>query len=140
MNNKQIAKEILQELKDNDAFIGEIGDRGGNLRVSTERLLNIVIGKVGLSYEDEEYIRYKMPKSFGAYCNYLGGGIRGSICKSNFDKCLWKEYPKVAGVLDAIGNLFIKYYKEIESEDIEPDYWNDKATKPARKKGIESAY
>ena len=55
MNSKKIAKEVLQELKDDNAFIGEIGDKGGNLGVSTEHLLNIVIGRVGLSKKAPPY-------------------------------------------------------------------------------------
>src|SRR3990170_5491134 len=32
-----------------------------------------------------------LPRKFGAYCNYLGGGLRGCICTSDFSTKIKNE-------------------------------------------------
>lgn len=85
-----------------------------------------------------------LPYTFGAYCNYLGGGIRGSITASGYRDVV---RPDQAEVLDAIAQACIRAYKSAEDdmfmneveEDGEPN-WEAIGTDAARKAGIVSAY
>lgn len=85
-----------------------------------------------------------LPNKFGAYCNYLGGGMRGSIVGSNFDKRITGNKAKR---LEALANACVRVYKDMEDEaalndeDVEGDVnWDAIATNAARGAGIISAY
>lgn len=86
-----------------------------------------------------------LPPKFGAGCNYLGGGLRGSIFPSNFS-------PKIKGekemLLRELANACVRAYKNAENEtgmNDETDEdgetnWDALGTKASRNAGIESAY
>lgn len=77
-----------------------------------------------------------LPGKVGAYCNYLGGGLRGSIAGSEFDRAPKRFQP----VLKAIVKACKRAYENAEQEILEPDYWNDLGTSAAREAGIVSSY
>ena len=92
-----------------------------------------------------EVNEFDLPNKFGAGCNYLGGGIRGSIFPSGFSKAISK---KKAAILNALANACARVYKNIEDQDNlkeeeEEDggtNWDAAATNGARKAGLISAY
>jgi len=59
-----------------------------------------------------------LPRNFGAGCNYLGGGIRGSIFASDFSTTIKGRKAKL---LNALGLACVRVYKNIDSESIEDD-------------------
>lgn len=134
---KQINKvQTLEQL--NALNIGtvdyEFGYRGGNLGFHGS--------DVAESFKiDSNYL----PRMYGAYCNYLGGGIRGAISPSGFSDSV----PEVkAKRLRALADACIRVYNNLEDEsglnDTEDEdgdtNWDALATKGARRSGIVSAY
>ena len=84
-----------------------------------------------------------LPRNYGAGCNYLGGGVRGSIFASGYCEDVEGE-GKV--LIDAIAEACIRAYEHEEGslnqeEDEEGNInWDAKATNAARKSGVKSAY
>ena len=102
--------------------IGDISYRGGNLGFS---------GKdVAEAFDISEY---QLPRNFGAGCNYLGGGLRGSIFASDFST---EVTGKKAKLLIALGKACIRAYENIDKENIEDDVM----TGIARVNDVRSAY
>ena len=86
-----------------------------------------------------------LPRKFGAYCNYLGGGIRGTVNTSDYSD---KITGRKAKLLDELGLACVRVYENIENEsylnetedeDGETN-WDALATEAARNGGICSAY
>ena len=104
-------------------------------------------GGVGFScFDAENFLEIDnnlLPRNNGAYCNYLGGGLRGSICLSNYS-------PKIKGrkkiLLDAILQACKRIYFYIESplneeEDSDGETnWDAVGTAAVRRAGVKSAY
>lgn len=112
----------------------EIGYRGGHC------------GFRGVDVAEHfEVSEYHLPIKFGAFCNYLGGGMRGSICGSGFSNKIAKRKAKL---LIELENACKRVYENIENygglNDDEDEggeiNWDTKATKGARNAGIKSAY
>ena len=88
---------------------------------------------------------FYLPRKFGAGCNYLGGGIRGSIFPSNFDDQIQGEEREL---LEELGNACVRVYEDIENENglNDDEYedgdtnWDAIATKKVRENGTTSAY
>lgn len=86
-----------------------------------------------------------LPNKFGAGCNYLGGGIRGSIFPSDFSTEITGRKAKI---LRELTLACVRVYENTENgsglnDEEYPDgdtNWEAKATKGARKSGIISAY
>lgn len=76
-----------------------------------------------------------LPRKFGAYCNYLGGGIRGAICETQFNPKLSITAQKYLSELSAACK---RVYLSLDSND--PDNWDDIGTNAARAAGITRAY
>ena len=103
-------------------IICDIGYRGGNLGFSGS--------DVAKAFEVNEG---DLPRNFGAGCNYLGGGLRGSIFASDFsDRIIGKK----AKILEALGEACIRVYDNIDREEVEDDVMQG----VARVKGVRSAY
>lgn len=110
----------------------EIGYRGGGLGFSGRAVAEAL-------RIDECYL----PGKFGVYCNYLGGGIRGSVTGSGYNK---NVPAKKAALLDELSEACKRAYlnaegdmNDEEDEDGEVN-WDAKATNASRKAGIISAY
>ena len=114
--------------------IYDIGHRGGNLGFSGAAVAEHFDLDSGL-----------LPRNFGAYCNYLGGGIRGSVSASTFSNQITGRKAKL---LIALGEACVRAYKSVEDENGQNDEeypdgdtnWDAVATKAARNAGIQSAY
>lgn len=104
--------KILQQLeKLNIGNIDiDISHRGGHLGFSG----NDVADFFDIPYE-------YLPLNFGAYCNYLGGGIRGSIQSSTFFKGLYQTQPQVTRLLEELGKACIRVYEKIDKETVTND-------------------
>jgi len=59
---------------------------------------------------------YQLPSKFGAACNYLGGGLRGSIYASDFSKEITGRKAKL---LNELASACVRVYKNIDNEEIE---------------------
>jgi len=112
----------------------DIGGRGGGVGFYSQDVANAF----GVSDCD-------LPNKFGAGCNYLGGGVRGSIFGSTFNEK--NIVGKKAELLSALAQACVRVYENIENEsgmnsdgeDGETN-WDAQATKASRKAGIKSAY
>lgn len=120
----------------NLSIIMDISYRGGKLGVygsDIARELNISENSI--------------PSKVGAFCNYLGGGLRGAIsCTSGFQN---HGVPKrKAELLDEFCEMCKRVYENVEDEDGMNDEfdengeinWETKGTNASRNAGIVSAY
>lgn len=86
-----------------------------------------------------------LPAKFGAYCNYLGGGIRGAIGVSGFANAITGTK---AELLNELQEACRRAYQTAEDEmgynqDIDDRgeiNWDARGTKASRDAGIMSAY
>lgn len=112
----------------------QIGDRGGYLGLSS-----YAVGEL-LGIESS-----KLPKNVGVYVNYLGGGLRGGICRSTYNPEINERQKELLELLiDACRRAYINledelYLNEDYDKDGEMD-WNSIGTKAVRTAGILSAY
>ena len=133
------AIKAVQTVEDLEALgIGrvycDIGGRGGGVGFYSSDVANAI----GVNEGD-------LPGKFGAGCNYLGGGVRGAIFASDFNK---EVTGKPAQLLSALAQACVRVYENIENESGANDEtyedgdtnWDALATKGARKAGIKSAY
>ena len=84
----------------------------------------------------------ELTNKVGAYCNYLGGGIRGSVCVSPTDRV---KSARNKALIDELAEACRRAYLNAEDDgqddgDDEDAYWNRLGTEAARRAGIESAY
>ena len=110
----------------------DIGYRGGTLgfRSST----------VAAAFGIDENL---LPRHIGAFVNYLGGGLRGSICTSTYSK---EITGKKKELLDELLAACKRAYESLENgsglnDDKYPDgdtNWEAQGTKAARAAGIKS--
>lgn len=126
--------EALCEALGIDFDIIDISYRGGKLGFSGATIAEII-----------DIDKYLLPNNIGAYVNYLGGGLRGAICQSDFSKDV---PPKKANLLQEITKACVrayKYYEDEESlnEEEFPDgdtNWEAIGTNKMRNSGVCSAY
>ena len=112
--------------------IADISHRGGGLGFYARDVAEAF--KVPVEY---------LPGNFGAGCNYLGGGVRGAIFASGFDKMIT---GRKAELLNELSAACIRAYEHAEGEmnnELDEDgdtNWDAVATKASRRAGITSAY
>ena len=127
----------LEQLKELDmgSPIYDIGERGGHLGFAGIHVAN----RIGVS---SNYL----PKSYGVYCNYLGGGIRGALTHSGFDdKISIRKKQLLEALADACKRVYINIEADMGLIDEYDEYsgepnWNNMATNTARNNGTVSAY
>lgn len=113
----------------------EISHRGGGVGVRSQGLAD------NLKIED-----MYLPPSYGAACNYLGGGVRGSVFASGYNTI--SVTGRKAKLLGTLAAACIRVYLDIENEagandeeDEDGDInWDARATNASRDAGIRSAY
>ena len=110
----------------------EISYRGGGLGFYGSKVAEVI----GVNENS-------LPRKFGCGCNYLGGGVRGSIFPSGFHTSISGRKKQL---LEAISEACIRVYENLETEsgmndDNEDDpNWDARATKESRNTGIVSVY
>jgi len=110
----------------------EVGHRGGHLGFRGEDVATAI--NVDASY---------LPKNYGAYCNYLGGGLRGAVCASGFDRAIT---GREAQLLNELAEACKRAYVNAEgpmNNEVDEDgeiNWEAKGTNASRRAGIERAY
>jgi len=132
----KIKMEDIYDLEDQDVIDYEISYRGGNYGISAQKFIE--------RFAPEEDIEALLPGHIGAYCNYLGGGLRGAICKSDYAK----ETPaRIAKMVDNFVSLCARRYAELEEEmllndegEADDPNWEAMGTNACRRAGIVSNY
>ena len=130
----QTPDELFELLGVGSWDIADISYRGGTLGFYAKTIARFA--------DVDEWL---LPNKFGAYCNYLGGGLRGSIVASDFDSKI-KGYRR--DWLEALGDAIVRLYNYYEQEenlqdDEYPDgetNWDNLGTKANRQAGVISAY
>ena len=113
-------------------LVYDIGGRGGNLGFYGSNVAEFV----GCSEQD-------LLGKYGCYCNYLGGGVRGAVTASGYNKSVGAKAIKL---LDAIAEACKTAYINAENGLNDKTYedgdtnWDALATQSARRAGIVSAY
>ena len=110
----------------------DIGHRGGTLGFRG--------GDVAAAFGIDENL---LPGHVGAFVNYLGGGLRGSICTSTYSK---EITGKKKELLDELLAACKRAYESLENgsglnDDEYPDgdtNWEAQGTKAARAAGIKT--
>ena len=80
----------------------DLSYRGGTIGISGAQVADVF----GVKVSD-------LPRNFGAHCNYLGGGLRGSIVGSGFNKNVTKVQ---AAKLTALSEACIRVYEWLENQ------------------------
>jgi hypothetical protein len=136
---KQIKSvHTLEDLKalDIGPVVVDIGHRGGGL------------GFRGADVAEFFGVpEYAFGRNFGAACNYLGGGVRGSIFFGGFG-VKYVENKQTAKLIQALGETTVRVYKNLEDEsrlnneqyEDGDTNWDAIATRKVRKSGVRSAY
>lgn len=125
--------EELESILEADAIV-DISYRGGGLGFHARDVAR-------LAEVDSDFL----PGKFGAFCNYLGGGLRGRIVGSDWDS---EIEGKSRDILEALSKACVRAYEtaeheagllEDEDEDGETN-WENIGTKKARAAGVISGY
>lgn len=111
----------------------DIGGRGGYVGIDDDCV-------AGMLDVDADYL----PNKVGAYCNYLGGGLRGSVCVSSHGI----QDPEKAELVDALAEACRRAYYDCENgsgmndecDDYGEPNWEAIGTNASRGAGIERAY
>lgn len=112
----------------------DIGHRGGYVGFYSSSIANVLGINEGL-----------LPGKIGAYVNYLGGGIRGSVCVSSYsDEITGRKKQLLDEILSACKRAFLNAENELglnDDSDEDGDMnWEAIATKAARASGVDRTY
>lgn len=149
MNNSKnpTVREIVQKLEAENRIEYEISHRGGKYGAAVDDVIGALFPTICDSYSNVyQKIKNLLPNKIGAWVNYLGGGLRGSICRSDYSKELPAKYAKR---IDAFTRECKRRYLEIENgeglndtEDADGETnWDALGTNRSRAAGVkQSAY
>lgn len=144
---KYIQKLLELEEGNNRGIEYDISHRGGSYTIDTYLALEII----GIDYSKQDRIAENLPSKIGAGCNYLGGGLRGSIFTTASTPTTFVEngIPKYIAIkLNSLCDALKARYIALESlcglndeeyEDGDTN-WDAIGTNSARDAGIVSAY
>lgn len=105
----------------------DIGNRGGHVAIYSSDISQ------NMGIPD-----HQMTNKVGVYCNYLGGGVRGSLVGSEVFRVGDKRKRRILEeLIEACRRAYL--FAEEESNMFE-DEWNEAATNAARQAGISRAY
>ena len=124
----------LEDLQEIGRILVDIGHRGGKVGIYSD-----------IVSEELNIPSHLLPRMIGAYVNYLGGGLRGSIQISSYSS---EIVGKKKELLDLLLEACVRVYEDIENESglNDEEYedgetnWDALATKMSRQAGISSAY
>jgi len=139
----QNIKKFLLECEENGSVDYDISYRGGHYGLKAEAVVSFLFA--GKSEEIKSQFIEWLPNKVGASCNYLGGGLRGAITGSDYDR----ELPGYAAkLIDKFCAECKNRYNEIENstglneeedEDGETN-WDAIGSNASRLAGVVSAY
>lgn len=140
MKNKY--DKILIDLEAKGEVDYDISHRGGHYGVSASALGDILALTKGIILGDKEFM---LPRKVGAFVNYLGGGLRGAVCTSDYNASMPKT---IAAEIDKFTTACKKRYIALENDmglnnDTYPDgdtNWDAIGTARSRDAGITSGY
>lgn len=66
-----------------------------------------------------------LPAKLGVFCNYLGGGVRGAIFRSQIDRAPKKMKPYLEALIDAAQELYMECEHDLGLNE-EDDYLLEK--------------
>ena len=136
-------RSIVLEMEKNNRIDYDISYRGGTYGA---RCWDVVSALFPTLSDDKSAEVYNLlPNRVGVWVNYLGGGLRGGICRSDYSKVLPAKYAKR---IDAFTRECKNRYLEIENgeglndeEDAEGNTnWEALGTNRSRAAGVERAY
>ena len=124
----------LEDLQEIGRVLVDIGHRGGKVGLSSD-----------IVSEELNIPSHLLPRMIGAYVNYLGGGLRGSIQTSSYSS---EIVGKKKELLDLLLEACVRVYENLEDESgmNDEEYedgetnWDALVTKMSRQAGISSAY
>jgi len=143
-NSKKITvREIVQNLENENRIQYEISHRGGTYGANAGDVVSALFPT--LSDDKIDKIINLLPNKVGVHCNYLGGGLRGSINRSDYAKELPAKYAKR---IDTFTRECKNRYLAIENgeglnNEEYPDgdtNWDAIGTNRSRVAGVKSAY
>lgn len=131
---------IVLQLEQDGKIEYEVGHRGGTYGARATDVLVALFN----DREQEKLGVYDFTPKVGVYVNYLGGGLRGGVCRSETRELPKWAVKRVEKFIDACA----RRYEEIENEghlnDEElPDgetNWDAVGTNASRRAGVKSAY
>lgn len=134
-------RALLEEMEGDNRMLYEIGHRGGHYGTYAIRAVEALFPN--LTQDAQDKLAEGMPDKFGAYCNYLGGGMRGAVGVSGFSSSLPAYARTKLGAFQvACKERYIELegsMNDEEDEDGETN-WDAIATRAARGSGTLSAY
>ncbi len=136
-------REIVLKMQEENSIDCDISYRGGTYGAAADKVVATLFSTL-IAYRQYEIVQM-LPNKVGVHCNYLGGGLRGTINRSDYDKKMPAKYAKR---LDAFTRECKKRYLEIENctglnEEEYPDgdtNWEAMGTNRSRAAGVKSAY
>lgn len=143
-NSKKITvREIVQNLENENRIQYEISYRGGTYGTQSWVVVSALFPT--LSDDKSAEISNLLPNRVGVWVNYLGGGLRGSINRSDYGKELPAKYAKR---IDAFTRECKNRYLTIENDEglNDEEYpdgdtnWDAIGTNRSRVAGVKSAY
>jgi len=143
-NSKKITvREIVQNLENENRIQYEISHRGGTYGANAGVIVSALFPTLSDDKIDE--IVNLLPNKVGVHCNYLDGGLHGSINRSDYAKELPAKYAKR---IDAFTRECKNRYLAIENgeglnDEEYPDgdtNWDAIGSNRSRAAGVKSAY
>ena len=145
MNNSKnpTIRDIVLKMEAENRIDYEISHRGGTYGARSWDVVAALFPT--LSDDKAAEISNLIPNKTGVWVSYLGGGLRGSICRSDYAKELPAKYAKR---IDGFTRECKRRYLEIENgtglndtEDADGETnWDAVGTGRVRKAGVKSAY
>jgi len=117
MDYKKLAQKLWETAHEDDAIRVNITDRGeGNyVGINREWLLTNLGSYTGEDY-DPEFLKYRLPRVYGAFRGYRDGVYVGApeIYPSGFDDEIWEDYPKTAELLQRLAEIAMDCLEKLE--------------------------
>lgn len=139
----QTVRQIVLNLESENRIEYDISHRGGTYGAASGDVVAALFPT--LSDRTALMIDNWLPNKVGVHCNYLGGGLRGSINRSDFSKDMPAKYAKR---IDSFTRECKNRYLAIENgeglnDEEYPDgdtNWDAIGTNRSRAAGVKSAY
>ena len=131
--------ELVRKMEEANELEYDIGHRGGTYGARAAKVID-ALGMTNVSAE-------MLPNKTGVYCNYLGGGLRGTVnVLATASEMVAHGVPKnAAKKIEAFAQACKQRYEEIEQdwandEGSFTDEWSEAGTAMNRAAGVVSAY